>query len=58
MCGRRHGETLAHSKQRCRARIAGNGWRIVANVGNRRSDFVGRHYERAFRLPSYGGKLS
>jgi predicted secreted acid phosphatase len=58
MCGRRHGETLAHSKQRCRARITGHGWRIIANVGNRRSDFVGGRYERAFHLPSYGGRLS
>ena len=58
MCGRRHGEALAHSKQRCRRQITREGWRIIANVGNRRSDLVGRNYERGFRLPSYGGRLS
>jgi predicted secreted acid phosphatase len=58
MCGRRHGEALAHSKQRCRRQLTRAGWRIVANVGNRRSDLVGGDYERGFRLPSYGGRLS
>lgn len=58
MCGRRHGEGLAHSKQRCRRQLTRDGWRIIANVGNRRSDLVGGNYERGFRLPSYGGKLS
>lgn len=58
MCGRRHGESLTHSKQRCRRQITRAGWRIVANVGNRRTDLVGRNYERGYRLPSYGGRLS
>ena len=58
MCGRRHGEALAHGKQRCRRQIARAGRRIIANVGNRGSDLVGGNYERGFRLPSYGGKLS
>jgi hypothetical protein len=58
MCGRERGESLAHSKQRCRARIAAKGWTIVANVGNRRSDLIGGDYERGFKLPSYGGRLS
>lgn len=58
MCGRRHGEGLAHSKQRCRRQITHHGWRIIANVGNRRTDLVGGNYERGFRLPSYGGLLS
>jgi predicted secreted acid phosphatase len=58
MCGRRHGEALAHSKQRCRRQLTENGWRIIADVGNRRSDFTGGDYERGFRLPSYGGRLT
>lgn len=58
MCGRRHGEGLAHGKQRCRRQITRSGWRIIADVGNRRSDLVGGNYERGFRLPSYGGRLS
>jgi predicted secreted acid phosphatase len=58
MCGRRHGEAIAHSKQRCRRQITRDGWHIVANVGNHRTDFTGGNYERAFKLPSYGGRLS
>jgi hypothetical protein len=57
ICGRRHGEAVAHSKQRCRRHFAHEGYVLVANVGNRRTDFVGGGYERAFRLPSYGGRL-
>lgn len=58
MCGRRHGESLPHGKQRCRRQIARHGWRIIANVGNRRTDLVGGGYERGYRLPNYGGRLS
>lgn len=58
MCGRERGEGLRHSKQRCRRLITGRGWTIVADVGNRASDLAGRDYERGFRLPSYGGRLS
>ncbi|TNM38614.1 acid phosphatase [Nocardioides albidus] len=58
ICGRQHGETLADSKQRCRAEYAAQGWTIVLNVGNRSTDFVGADYERKLRLPSYGGALS
>lgn len=57
VCGRRHGERLAHSKQRCRRHFTREGYRIIANVGNRRTDFVGADYERAFRLPSYHNRL-
>lgn len=57
VCGRRAGEPLAHSKQRCRRHFVAEGYRIIANVGNRDTDFVGGNYERAFRLPSYGGQL-
>ena len=33
------------------------GFTIIANVGNRSTDFVGKNYERAFKLPSYGNRL-
>ena len=31
--------------------------RVLANVGNRSPDFVGKNYERAFKLPNYGNRL-
>jgi hydroxymethylpyrimidine pyrophosphatase-like HAD family hydrolase len=59
MCGRRHGEGLAHGKQRCRRQLTRRaGWTITADVGNRPTDFVGADFERAYRLPDYGGRLS
>ncbi len=59
ICGRTSThETLTHSKQRCRRHFVAEGWTLIANVGNRRSDFSGGSYERAFRLPSYGGRLA
>lgn len=58
ICGRRHRESLRHSKQRCRRHFVAEGLTIIGNVGNNRTDFVGRNYERAFRLPNYGGLLS
>ena len=57
ICGRRTGESLTHSKQRCRQEFVDKGYTIIANVGNRSTDFVGTSYERAFTLPSYGNKL-
>jgi hypothetical protein len=58
ICGRRHGEAIVESKQRCRRQFRDRGYTLVANVGNRRTDFVGGGYERRFKLPSYGGRLS
>ncbi|WP_147455897.1 HAD family acid phosphatase [Nocardioides mangrovicus] len=58
ICGRQHGESLTHSKQRCRAQFYADGYTIIANVGNRATDFVGGDYEKGFRLPGYAGKLS
>jgi predicted secreted acid phosphatase len=58
LCLHYSGESLAHSKQRCRASFVRNGFTIIANVGNRSTDFVGGSYERAFRLPSYGERLA
>ncbi|MET3963276.1 hypothetical protein ABIE44_003210 [Marmoricola sp. OAE513] len=58
LCLRRSGESLVEGKQRCRAEFVAAGYTIVANVGNRRTDFVGGDYERRFKLPSYGNRLS
>jgi hypothetical protein len=57
LCAHYKGEPLAKSKQRCRQSFVNNGFTIIANVGNRRTDFVGGNYERAFRLPNYGNRL-
>ena len=58
ICGRKTGEKRAASKKRCRAAIAKQGYAIVANVGNNKPDFASGNYEKAYRLPSYSGKLS
>lgn len=58
ICGRRSGESRVHSKKRCRRGFRDHGFRLIANVGNNRSDFRGGGYDRAYRLPNYGGRLS
>ncbi|MFF6983510.1 HAD family acid phosphatase [Streptomyces sp. NPDC008343] len=40
-----------------RAEIEAKGYKIIANIGNSDSDFVGGHAERAFKLPDYNGQL-
>ena len=57
LCMRRKGETLPQGKQRCRAKFAAKGFTLIANVGNNPTDFVGGGYEKAYRLPNYGGQL-
>jgi predicted secreted acid phosphatase len=57
VCLRNRGETLPVGKQRCRDTFADEGYTLIANVGNNDTDFVGDGYERAFRLPNYGGLL-
>jgi hypothetical protein len=57
LCMRRKGETIPHGKQRCRDRFIANGYVLVANVGNNPTDFTGDGYEKAYRLPNYGGQL-
>ncbi len=57
LCAHYRGESLRHSKQRCRASFVRNGFTLIANVGNRSTDFVGGDYERAYRLPNYGNSL-
>ena len=39
-------------KERTRARIVDRGYRIIANVGDQRSDLTGGHALRAFKLPN------
>jgi hypothetical protein len=51
------GLTIPAGKQACRDRYADRGWTLVANVGNNDTDFLGDGYERAYRLPNYGGQL-
>ena len=59
VCGRRSAsDALARSKQRCRRHFVDEGYTIIANIGNNATDFVGKNYERAFRLPSYHNKLT
>ena len=58
ICGRRDGEGLVHSKTRCRRHYVDLGYTLVANVGNRATDFEGGYYERAYRLPNYDNQLT
>lgn len=58
MCTRHRGEHVEQSKQRCRRTFVAEGYTIVANVGNRDTDFIGRDFEMAFVLPSYGDLLN
>ena len=59
ICGRTSSrESLAHSKKRCRQHFVDEGYTIIANVGNRSTDFTGGNYERAYRLPNYHGQLA
>ncbi len=58
VCGRRAGEALVHGKRRCRRHFVRSGYTLVANVGNRATDFRGTpRFGRAFRLPNYGNEL-
>ena len=58
VCGRKAGESLTHSKQRCRQHFVDEGYTLIANVGNRSTDFTGGGYERGFKLPDYGNQLA
>jgi hypothetical protein len=60
VCGRKsRQESSAHSKQRCRARFRAADFTIIANVGNRSTDFSGtKDYGKAYRLPNYRNQLS
>ncbi|KNB50520.1 HAD family acid phosphatase [Streptomyces caatingaensis] len=58
MCTRDHGEDKGEGKERCRQELTEEGWTITANIGNRSTDFEGGFYEKGFKLPDYGGRLS
>lgn len=59
LCGRRSkAETLVHGKVRCRRHFAHEGYRVIAMVGNRPTDFKGGGYDKAWRLPNYHLRLS
>ena len=57
LCLRKKGETIRHGKQRCRNKFIKKGYTLMANVGNNPTDFTGDGYEKAYRLPNYGGEL-
>lgn len=57
LCAKYRGESKVQSKKRCRRSFVHNGFRLIINVGNRFTDFVGGDYTRAYRLPSYRNRL-
>ncbi|MEV4433074.1 HAD family acid phosphatase [Streptomyces sp. NPDC049585] len=58
LCTREHGEDKGDGKARCREDLTEDGYWITANIGNRSTDFEGGFYEKGFKLPDYGGRLS
>ncbi|SFC52769.1 hypothetical protein SAMN04487968_107179 [Nocardioides terrae] len=58
ICGRAHGLRIAGGKLRCRQSLTARGYTITANISTHHQAYVGGYYERAVRLPSYGGRLS
>jgi hypothetical protein len=58
ICLRRKGEGLTHSKIRCRTSFVSQGYTLIANVGNRATDFEGGYYDKAYRLPNYNNQLT
>ncbi|WP_116209749.1 HAD family acid phosphatase [Streptomyces olivoreticuli] len=58
VCTREHGESKDEGKARCREELTEDGYTITANIGNRSTDFEGGYYEKGFKLPDYGGRLS
>ncbi|MFJ9406786.1 HAD family acid phosphatase [Streptomyces sp. NPDC101393] len=53
-----HSPGKAAVKLGCRKSYEGQGYTLIANVGNRSTDFEGGHYEKGFKLPDYDGALS
>ncbi|MEU7638531.1 MULTISPECIES: HAD family acid phosphatase [unclassified Streptomyces] len=48
----------AQVKLGCRKKYEAQGYTLIADVGNRSTDFEGGHYEKGFKLPDYDGQLS
>lgn len=53
-----HSPGKAAVKLGCRKKYEAAGYTLIANVGNRSTDFEGGHYEKGFKLPDYDGALS
>ncbi|MEV6565336.1 HAD family acid phosphatase [Streptomyces kronopolitis] len=53
-----HSPGKAQVKLGCRKQYEEEGYTLIANVGNRSTDFEGGHYEKGFKLPDYDGELS
>lgn len=53
-----HSPGKAQVKLGCRKQYEARGYTLIANVGNRSTDFEGGHYEKGFKLPDYDGALS
>ncbi|WP_306362479.1 HAD family acid phosphatase [Nocardia sp. CC227C] len=49
---------LQEYKTNARIDIEGDGYTIVANIGNSASDLAGGHAQQTFKLPDYDGALS
>jgi len=47
-----HGMTVAQYKSGARAKIAEQGYTIIANIGDQQSDLNGGYAERAYKLPN------
>ncbi|MFB6602087.1 HAD family acid phosphatase [Streptomyces noursei] len=60
LCLKPHGDSpgKAQVKLGCRKKYEAQGYTLIANVGNRSTDFEGGHYEKGFKLPDYDGQLS
>ena len=58
VCGRKHGQSVADSKQACRRWFTRLGFTLIANIGNRLVDFSGtKDWDYGFKLPAYDAQL-
>ncbi|MGG2461414.1 HAD family acid phosphatase [Streptomyces sp. RGM 3693] len=60
LCLKPHGDSpgKAQVKLGCRKKYEAQGYTLIADVGNRSTDFEGGHYDKGFKLPDYDGQLS
>jgi predicted secreted acid phosphatase len=60
LCLKPDGDSPGKAKVKlgCRKKYESEGYTLIANVGNRSTDFEGGHYEKGFKLPDYDGQLS
>lgn len=59
VCGRTSlREGLVHGKQRCRAALEAQGYKVALDIGNHRTDVRGSDIEKKMLLPSYDNQLS